>query len=634
VTWVGRITAAVGPNPIFISYRRDDTSGYAGRLQDDLGELFGDEQVFRDVLRIEPGKDYVDVIDDALGSCSAMLVVIGREWLDLREETGRRRLDNPEDVLRLEVSAALARDTLVIPVLVEKAQMPTAEELPEPLRALARRQAIELSDVNWDYDVARLAEAITAATGTAALAPHAAAVRGIPAPVLVAVAGVVALLAVVLGLRMVMRDDRPTPMTGRLNIAVADFAQLDAGGDIVKSAGSTQLSRTFDRLVDQEVRSVDGGQEVQHRRIGRLDEPDPDRRTAAAARIGAQLAADVVVYGVLQTDTTGSVLTPEFFITDRLLFDASELVGAHQLGTPIRAAGGDISRLAVQSQLLDLLKARVQVLAEVTVALRNYSVGTYASALDHLTAAERLPGWAPEDGKEVLYLLLGNMSGRLGRLPDAEAWYDRALTLRPDYSRATIGKAEALYRGAIRSCEPGDVDATGLRRSLALYGAARAGRQPAGAEVPAKVDFGEGRVLLCLSQAQEEDSFGEAGARFERVVSAYGKGKEGLRELAAEAHANLGTVYAPTGPDEPGAREMYQRAAGALRKAIGLYAEVGVHRDRQALFYANLGWVEARLGHAKASEDAFRVAIALAPDDKTKDEYRQDQRNATRGIPS
>jgi tetratricopeptide (TPR) repeat protein len=632
VTSVARLTPAVGTKPIFISYRRADTSGYAGRLQDDLAERFGDDLIFRDVVKIQPGKDYVDVIDGALESCSAMLVVIGREWLDYRDEEGRRRLDDPTDVLRLEVAAALRRDTVVIPVLVEKATMPAADDLPEPMRDLARRQAIELSDINWDHDVARLVAAISASTGTPAhAAPGEPRARRVPKRPLIAAGGAVALLFVLVAVRAVTRDDSPPPMTGRLNIAVAEFSELDARGRIVTSSTSTQLSKGFDRLVSQEVRSVEGGQEVQHRLIGRLDGPDPERRAAAAARAGREIAADVVVYGVLQSDSTGAILTPELYFTDRLLFDAPEIAGSHQLGTPLRSPG-DARRVAVQDELLQQLGARIQVLAEMTAALRFYSVEDYASASDHLAAAERLPGWPPAEGKEVLYLLLGNVSGRLGRLADAERWYDRAREVQADDSRASLGKAEVAYHAARGDCEQGHVDADGLRRSLAAYATARAGRQPAGADVPVKVTFGEGRVLLCLSQALVEDSWREATARFQQVVDAYG-GKDSLLELAAEAHGNLGFLYRPFAPDDPGGRDGYLRAAGELQAAIKLYEGARVHGERQAFFYAELGYVEARLGDAKKAAEAFRVAIDRAPDQPTKDRYRQVQRDVTGGTP-
>jgi hypothetical protein len=146
---------------IFLSYRRSDTAGYAGRLADDLAEHFGAEEVFRDIGRIEAGSDFVDALDHALASAKVVLVLIGRDWLDEVDGDGRRRLDDDRDFVRREVAAALARDDVtVFPVLLQKASMPEAAELPEPLRALARRQAIEISESRWRHDLLRLVRAI------------------------------------------------------------------------------------------------------------------------------------------------------------------------------------------------------------------------------------------------------------------------------------------------------------------------------------------------------------------------------------------------------------------------------------------------------------------------------------------
>jgi len=152
---------------IFISYRRRETAGYAGRLYDGLVDHFGPERVFMDVT-MEPGVDFAERIDEAVGSCAALIALIGEDWLRVTDRHGRRRIDDPDDVHRLELEAALARRVLVIPTLVQDANMPIPDELPEPLRPLLRRQAVELSDERWDYDVGRLAtvleEALSGAT--------------------------------------------------------------------------------------------------------------------------------------------------------------------------------------------------------------------------------------------------------------------------------------------------------------------------------------------------------------------------------------------------------------------------------------------------------------------------------------
>ena len=146
---------------IFLSYRRQDAAGHAGRLADSLIAAFGSQHVFMDIDAIRPGTDFVDVIDAALDRCDVLLAVIGAEWLDSRDAAGRRRLDDPEDFVRVEIGKALARDVRVVPVLVQGATMPRADELPDDLAPLARRQAFELSDTRWRHDADALVRALS-----------------------------------------------------------------------------------------------------------------------------------------------------------------------------------------------------------------------------------------------------------------------------------------------------------------------------------------------------------------------------------------------------------------------------------------------------------------------------------------
>ena len=155
---------------IFISYRRDDSRGYAGRLQGDLSRRYSEEHVFRDV-EIPPGADFGQYITSLVDRCNVVLAIIGPGWLDARDREGERRIDDPDDWVRLEIERALARDGVeVIPVLVDGARLPPREELPESLLALRRRNAFELSDRRWDYDVGQLGQHLDALLrGTSAL---------------------------------------------------------------------------------------------------------------------------------------------------------------------------------------------------------------------------------------------------------------------------------------------------------------------------------------------------------------------------------------------------------------------------------------------------------------------------------
>jgi hypothetical protein len=150
---------------VFLSYRREDSAGHAGRLCESLERRLGKHQVFRDVDTIRAGEDFVNAIHARLHDCQAMLVLIGREWLDAADASGHRRLVQESDYLRLEVATALTRpDVLVVPVLVEGMAMPLAEDLPDTIRALGRRQAVSLRDETWDADVDRLVAAVTGST--------------------------------------------------------------------------------------------------------------------------------------------------------------------------------------------------------------------------------------------------------------------------------------------------------------------------------------------------------------------------------------------------------------------------------------------------------------------------------------
>ena len=150
------------PN-IFISYRRADASGHAGRIYDSLQRAFGAKQIFMDVSAIQPGESFGRRIERTLDASGAVVVIVGREWLNLLKS--REREVGERDFVRAEMAAALKRDILVITVLVEGAQMPTAGELPPDVQQLAERNALEVSDARWEYDMTRLVDALTQAPG-------------------------------------------------------------------------------------------------------------------------------------------------------------------------------------------------------------------------------------------------------------------------------------------------------------------------------------------------------------------------------------------------------------------------------------------------------------------------------------
>ena len=141
---------------IFLSYRREDASGHAGRLYDALVDRFGPDNVFMDVDTIQLGSDFAAVIESAVNRCDVVVALVGRRWLSAEDADGRRRLDDPDDFVRLELESALAGGLPVIPAAVQGAAFPVADDLPASLEPLSRRQGIELRDTAWHDDINRL----------------------------------------------------------------------------------------------------------------------------------------------------------------------------------------------------------------------------------------------------------------------------------------------------------------------------------------------------------------------------------------------------------------------------------------------------------------------------------------------
>jgi hypothetical protein len=157
---------------VFVSYRRQDSRDLAGRLADRLESRFGTAHVFMDVATIAPGEDFLKVITEAVEKCDVVLAVIGPRWLSITGEGGLRRLDDPHDVVRLEIATALNRDIRVIPILAEDAEMPRYHDLPEDLARLAERHALRLRHESFSSNSSRLLAEIEPLLGPSAPQKH------------------------------------------------------------------------------------------------------------------------------------------------------------------------------------------------------------------------------------------------------------------------------------------------------------------------------------------------------------------------------------------------------------------------------------------------------------------------------
>lgn len=167
---------------IFINYRRTDAPGSARHLAENLRACFGADHVFRDYEALEPGDEFKPEIRDAIRGCAVVLVVIGPRWLELRDEQGNRRLDDGDDFVRFEIETALKSEVPVIPVLVEDAAVPLAEDLPPSMKSLMRHNAHELSEKHWQFDMEELINKVERVTELDTLADSRSAAAFPPSP--------------------------------------------------------------------------------------------------------------------------------------------------------------------------------------------------------------------------------------------------------------------------------------------------------------------------------------------------------------------------------------------------------------------------------------------------------------------
>lgn len=152
---------------IFLSYRRSDSQNVADRIYDYLVQEFGSEDVFKDVDSIPLGADFRRVIEESVIRTEVLVAVIGPNWVDATDRMGNRRLDNPDDFVRIEIETALAHPITVVPITVESTAMPSASDLPENMRAITSRQGLVVrADPDFRNDVARLIRSIHTLRGS------------------------------------------------------------------------------------------------------------------------------------------------------------------------------------------------------------------------------------------------------------------------------------------------------------------------------------------------------------------------------------------------------------------------------------------------------------------------------------
>jgi tetratricopeptide (TPR) repeat protein len=429
--------------------------------------------------------------------------------------------------------------------------------------------------------------------------------------------------------RFITGDPPPPPppvMRGTLNVAVADFGGADSRGHRAATAKlATDVATFVADLLADELRPLARRLRIELRgpdRFPRVDGASATARAAEARRRALAVDADIVVYGVLTTDGSSTALQPELYVADRIRGDIGEPMGDHPWGSTLELPGAPESNPLLAQQLGERLSARTKALAGLTAGIWYYRAGQPSIARHYLEVAADTRDWRTEDGKEVVYLFLGNAAERqgaqeqrLGHRQAARRWfgeaighYRQALGVDGEYARAWYGLAETRFLQVDLECRPGRTDPRTLAQVEGDFQRAqKAANRPALANIDAKVAFGLGRTYVCMTLAGIADRRKSAEDQLGTAIGAAGQGPRDdprRRELAAEAYAQRGLLAAAYA-GSPDARARDLRAVEDYRQAIALSSD---RPQRLRVFYQLLAATYDRLGMPREAAEARRHA--------------------------
>lgn len=339
---------------------------------------------------------------------------------------------------------------------------------------------------------------------------------------------------------------KPRRMTGDFRIAVAGFvvegsdSEINLGIDLAENVRN-RLEKDIDKIDPDLVIQVWGPKE-----IGRIKGRTPEDRASHAENLAEKYNANIIVYGIVDTSKKIWYFSPTFYVSALNYYEAQEIMGPHELGSTLTLGHiEDFALIEVGSQL----STRIRALSQVVIGLVYISVNRYEDAINLFQEAEKIPDWPDEQGKEVLYLLIGNAAIKSSQMDMAQVNYEKALSLNPDYSRPYIGLGSVAYRRAIwlfeQTGELSDIETELIDISIQNYEKAmQVGYHPPLSDIETKVHFGFGQCYLMKWIAGQEKWRNSAEEEFKIVINDYDSGSNPrLHELAAESHARLGLIY-------------------------------------------------------------------------------------------
>lgn len=547
---------------IFISYRRSDTSAISGRIYDRLIRDFDERRVFKDVDDIPPGADFRRVLDREVSNCDVLLVIMGPGWTDVRDEHGHRRLDDPDDFVRIEVEAGLRQENvLVIPVLVSGARIPAAEALPGPIRDLIYRNAIPVrDDPDFHRDMTRLVQYIQ---------------RAVPArrPTLPLLGAALVAVVVIGALLLLLRPSSeisPDDLTQTASVVVAvpsPSIQAESSPTVQVAADTPQPAGTLmvaaanpDQQLDEAVVLIEQGRIQQALALINLVlAVEDDNARALRLRAAASMAQDELEAAEMDLRAAGT-LEPDSVDLYVRIGDLQRLQG---------------ERIQAEANYLRAFEQAPNSIGAVNGLLALYTERDEIALADGVLA--RAINANPEDPR--LRVLRGDLH-RGNENNTAREYYDAAIALDPDYAAAYIARAQSWLQDY--GYEPAIAD---LTRAIEL--------DPAMAS--AWMLRGEAKLAL-------ED--------FEGAISDFGE--------AIQRNPDLGMAY--MGRARAQARQGEQ---GAALLDYTSAARVDPSLEAQADFETALVYQDT--GDFARAQNAFDAAIASAPDVTTEAQWRSER---------
>ncbi len=362
-------------------------------------------------------------------------------------------------------------------------------------------------------------------------------------------------------------------MQGEFNVAVSEFVVMDKDGRIISDDSGKALSDfLFQRLnvyfseIDKKNVNYDIWSPIE---VGKIQGSTSVERLKSAESLAQQIDADVIIYGVIVLDGNIGHFTPEFYVNYDGFEEGQELIGQHAIGNSL------LVPLPFDNTQLQAVKnppvaSRVKALCLITIGLAYYSIDSFDNALDYFQKAELTEGWFDSDGKEVVYLLIGNsyirkasLEKTVDYLPLAKEAYKKALSIAPDYIRARLGLSGVTYLEALGDVndplwETVDLDDLSEAEDI-LLGISIPENSPDEISFKAKIDFRLGHIYFARFEIIHGEWLNLSKNKFEQVIRAYNIDNPQIADLAGQSYAKLALIeWIENNPNE--AIADYQKA--------------------------------------------------------------------------